>query len=120
MDTFTVILTSISVSVLTTLGAIFVANIEHEKTRPKEIPHNCRVANLDVYTYFVGRKEHIGPSCVYLDETNFITCNYDPQIDPNNTNRELSQRMKTNNKNQCYLARFAYNIELKKRQQSKS
>jgi hypothetical protein len=111
MEFIGAIIGSLIAGILGVWGGIRVAKIELEKTRPELIPHGCRLINQQVYTYFTGRKEHIGPICVYLDKTNFLDCTLSDSS-PNYT--EGAMQLKKHNNGHCYIASFADNEQFLK------
>jgi len=116
INTVLTVLGSIIVGALAAYGVMRAARIEIEKSRPETITHNCTLSNgLKVYSYFTGRKEHIGPSCVFLDKSDFVTCNFQPtDVDARAKDWENALSLKELNRGKCYLALFADNSEILK------
>jgi hypothetical protein len=61
-------------------AAVRAGIIELKKRKPEVVTHQCRIAELDVYTYITGRRKHTPPPCPYLDVSDYETCRFDPAL----------------------------------------
>ena len=93
--------------VLTIGTAVVTGQVELKKRRPQTITHHCRLAGLDVYTFIKGDKKQTPPLCPYLDPSDYITCQFNPD-----GNRLDVLMMKEVNEGQCYIARFTGKFDL--------
>lgn len=82
------------------VGGIFNYLTTIGQRKPEVIQHQCRLSRLDIYTYITGRKRQTPPACVWLDQEDQLTCQYDPS-----SNTEI--QMKALHRNYCYLAYHA-------------
>jgi hypothetical protein len=110
------ILGTIAISAITGLVTLVVAiragKIELKKRSPETIAHNCRLIDIQVYTFIKGDKKQTPPLCPYLDPSSYLTCSFDPEFHSDQYLKMKAKRMKEINQNQCYIARFNEKYDL--------
>lgn len=106
LEVFGTIVISAITGLVTLLVAIRTGMVELKKRRPETITHNCRLINIDVYTFIKGEKKQTPPLCPYLDSTDYISCKFDPEYYKEELLMTKAKNMKEINKNKCYIALF--------------
>ena len=98
--------------IITMLGSAFISSIagliiafkvEKKKIRPQITPHECRISNLQVYTYFDENNKLSAPICPYISRNGKNKCCC--AIKDDDEKKDEKKKMLKINNNICYFIR---------------